>query len=159
MNVSRTGVLVNCSVTFATQWIRFSYVPAARLDGIVLAGQCDQNLLKEGPENADLLVFTQAPPFAESVGRGWPANSGASHRRSRGRLVSQGSFCWHHCNACKANVAAEILLAAAEIARQPARIARWKYSLRRKPITDSSRVPAVPLRLRYLMAMEPAVSL
>jgi hypothetical protein len=47
MNVSRTEALVNCSVTFATQWIRFAYAPAAKLDGIFLAGKCDQNLLKE----------------------------------------------------------------------------------------------------------------
>jgi hypothetical protein len=37
-----TGVLVNCSVTSATQWIRFAYAPAAKLDGIFLAGKCEQ---------------------------------------------------------------------------------------------------------------------
>lgn len=45
--MSRTGALVNCGVTFATQRIRFAYAPAAKLDGIFLAGKCDQNLLKE----------------------------------------------------------------------------------------------------------------
>ena len=69
MNVSRAEALVNCSVTFPRQWIRFAHVAAAKLDGIFLAVSATKSLVG-GRENADLLVFTEAPSFAESTERG-----------------------------------------------------------------------------------------
>ena len=68
MNVSRAGALVNCAVTFSRQWLGINHAAAAKLGGIFLAERCYKS--SQGEQNADIFVFTEAPAFAGSTGRG-----------------------------------------------------------------------------------------